>query len=110
MVVRQRNLRSSNIYFAEFYNVPKDLLAWFDDIVYENNCSIEKKEWKSKYNSYVVYDYEPFCSEGFEINILLSSFDISYLNFIKYLYNEKLSTLEYLENCVKIPSIKNYIA
>ena len=74
----------------------------------ENNCKIERKEWKSKYNSYVVYDYEPFCSEGFEINILLSSFDISYLNFIKYLYNEKLSTIEYLDNCIKIPAIKNY--
>jgi hypothetical protein len=94
----------------EFNNVNKELLPWLEDLVFENNCKIERKEWKSKYNSYVVYDYEPFCSEGFEINILLSSFDISYLNFIKYLYNEKLSTIEYLENCAKITSIKNYIA
>ena len=28
---------------------------------------------------------------------------------IEYLYNEKISTLEYLENCAKIPIIKNYI-
>ena len=54
-----------------------------EDIAEENNCRIERKEWKSKYNSYVVYDYEPFCSEGFEINILLSSFEMPYLNFIK---------------------------
>ena len=39
MAVRQRNLHS-DVYFAEFYNVPKELLDWFDDIVYENNCTI----------------------------------------------------------------------
>lgn len=95
--------------FLEIKNIDKNIIPWLEDIVDENNCHIERKEWKSKYNSYVVYDYEPFCSEGFEINILLSSHDISYLNFIKYLYNEKISTLDYLENCIKIPTIKNYI-
>ena len=88
-------------------NINKDIENWVEAIAEENNCRIERKEWKSKYNSYVVYDYEPFCSEGFEINILLSSFDISYLNFIKYLYNEKLSTIEYLDNCIKISAMKN---
>ena len=101
MVVRQRNLRSSNIYFAEFYNVPKDLLAWFDDIVYENNCSIEKKEWKSKYNSYVVYDYEPFCSDGFEINIVISSISVNSIGFIKYLYEKKRKIIDYLKRCAE---------
>ena len=95
--------------YLEIKNINKDIVTWVEDIAEENNCRIERKEWKSKYNRYVVYDYEPFCSEGFEINILLSSFDISYLNFIKYLYNEKLSTISYLENCAKIPTIKNYI-
>ena len=94
--------------YLEIKNINKDIVSWIEDIAEENNCKIERKEWKSKYNSYVVYDYEPFCSDGFEINILLSSFDISYLNFIKYLYNEKLTTLEYLENCAKIPLVKNY--
>ena len=94
--------------YLEIKNISKDFVNWVEDVAEENYCKTETKEWKSKYNSYVVYDYEPFCSEGFEINILLSSFDISYLNFIKYLYNEKLSTIEYLDNCIKIPAIKNY--
>ena len=93
--------------YLEIKNINKDIVDWVEGVAEENNCKVERKEWKSKYNSYVVYDYEPFCSEGFEINILLSSFDISYLNFIKYLYHEKLSTIEYLDNCVKIPTIKN---
>ena len=95
--------------YMEIKNVNKDIVNWVEDVAEENNCRVERKEWKSKYNSYVVYDYEPFCSEGFEINILLSSFDISYLNFIKYLYKEKISTIEYLDNCAKIPAVKNYI-
>ena len=101
MVVRQRNLNSSNVYFAEFYNVPKELLPWFDDIVYENNCVIEKKEWKSKYNSYVVYDYEPFCSDGFEINVVISSISLNNVGFIKYLYTKKRKLIEYLKRCME---------
>ena len=93
----------------EVKDVNKDMVNWLENLADEIGCRVDRKEWKSKYNSYVVYDYEPFCSEGFEINILLSSFDISYLNFIKYLYNEKLSTIEYLENCVKNTAIRNYI-
>ena len=98
MAVRQRNLHS-DVYFAEFYNVPKELLNWFDDIVYENNATIEKKEWKSKYNSYVIYDYEPFCSDGFEINVIISSVSLYSIGFIKYLYTNKLKVIEHLQRC-----------
>ena len=94
--------------YLEIKNVNRDIVDWIEDIADENNCRIERKEWKSKYNSYVVYDYEPFCSEGFEINIIFSSPDISRLNFVKYLYNEKLSTIEFLNNCAKNTAIKNY--
>lgn len=86
----------------EMKNVDQSMLAWLEDIIEENNSRIERKEWKSKYNSYVVYDYEPFCTEGFEINLVISSIDSSYLNFIKYLYDEKISTIEYLNNCIMI--------
>lgn len=85
----------------EFKNIPKELLSWFEEAALENNCTIEKKEWKSKYNSYVVYDYEPFCSDGFEINIVLSSHDINYLNFLKFLYDNKLNVIDYLNNCIR---------
>lgn len=86
----------------ELKNVNKEIVSWLEDIIEENNSRIERKEWKSKYNSYVVYDYEPFCSDGFEINLLVSSYDYSYLNFIKYLYEEKINTIEYLNNCISV--------
>ena len=86
----------------EMKNVNKDILDWLEDIVDENNARIERKEWKSKYNSYVVYDYEPFCTDGFEINLVITSHNPAYLNFIKYLYDEKVSTIEYLNNCISV--------
>ena len=95
--------------YLEFKNISRDIIDWFEYVAEENNCHIEKKEWKSKYNNYVIYDYEPFCSEGFKINVLLSSIDMSYLNFVKFLYNEKINTLEYLNNCIKSTPVRNYI-
>ena len=86
----------------EMKNIDQNILPWLEDIIEENNSRIERKEWKSKYNSYVVYDYEPFCTEGFEINLIISSREDAYLNFIKYLYDEKISTIEYLNSCITI--------
>ena len=86
----------------EIKNINKDIIDWLEAVVDENNARVEKKEWKSKYNSYVIYDYEPFCADGFEINIMISSINPAYLNFIKYLYDEKLSTIEYLNNCIEV--------
>lgn len=86
----------------EMKNVNKDIITWLENIVEENNSRIERKEWKSKYNSYVVYDYEPFCTDGFEINVIITSYDNSYLSFIKYLYDEKISTIDYLNSCIGV--------
>ncbi len=85
----------------EMKNINQELLPWLEDIIDENNGQVERKEWKSKYNSYVVYDYEPFCSDGFDISITISSHDANYLYFLKFLYNNKLDTIEYLNNCIE---------
>ena len=84
----------------ELKNVNKEIIDWLENIVEENKSKIERKEWKSKYNSYVVYDYEPFCTDGFEINLVIRSHDEAYLRFIKYLYDEKVSTIDYLNACI----------
>ena len=93
--------RNTNKYNKiELKNVDKDIVIWLENIIDENNGRVERKEWKSKYNSYVVYDYEPFCTDGFEINFVISAYDDAYLKFIKYLYDEKLNTIEFLNNCI----------
>ena len=63
---------------SEFKNVAKESIGWLENIANEYRCKIEKKEWKSKYNNYVIYDYEPFCADGFEVNLTLSSRQIEY--------------------------------
>ena len=88
--------------YLEIKNISKDIVNLVEDVAEENNCKIERKEWKSKYNSYVVYDYEPFCTDGFEINLVITSHNAAYLNFIKYLYDEKISTIEYLNSCIGV--------
>ena len=84
----------------EFLNVNNDLLKWLENIVIENNCKIERKEWKSKYNNYVIYEYEPFCPEGFTINVLISSYEFEYINFVRYLYDLKIKMINHLERCI----------
>ena len=86
----------------EIKNVDKNIIDWLENVIEENYGKIERKEWKSKYNSYVIYDYEPFCTDGFEINLVITSHNIAYLNFIKYLYDEKVNTIEYLEACAGV--------
>ena len=90
--------------YLEIKNINKDIVAWLEDIVEENNCRVERKEWKSKYNSYVIYDYEPFCSDGFEINLTCSSFSREHLDFLKYLYeNNNLNRRRNWRSCYSPP-------
>ena len=94
------NADTHNTVFMEFKNVKKTMLDWLEDTAQEYHCKVEKKEWKSKYNHYVVYDYEPFCSEGFEIIVTVSSKYPQFLNFVRYLYELKMQTINYLEGCM----------
>ena len=87
---------------VEFKGVLKETIPWLEYLADEYHCTVVKKEWRSKYNNYVVYDYEPFCSEGFEINMTLSSSSPQFLNFVKYLYDKKMSVINYLNNCIDI--------
>ena len=99
LIKKWRGNQGQAISQLEFKNVSKEILSWLENIAVENGCRIEKKEWKSKYNSYVVYDYEPFCSDGFEINLVISSIDDHRLDFISYLYENKLRDIEHLQRC-----------
>ena len=68
----------------------------------KENAIVGKVEWKSKYNSYVVYDYKPFCDDGFEITATVTSADKNTLDFVEYLYKRKQNDLELLENCLTL--------
>ncbi len=63
----------------------------------EDELGIEpkSKEWKSKYNSYVVYDYEPLCVDGFDL--IRKYGDSHKARFMQYLINKRLSDINVLE-------------
>lgn len=73
----------------------KDNIRAIERIENELGLDIIKAEWKSKYNSYVVYDYEPYCVSGYNH---LRYYPIGHkTDFLKYLINKHLSNLNVLE-------------
>ena len=102
MLVNKNYIQDKKYHCAEFKNISKELLPWFENLAWECRCKVEKKEWKSKYNNYVIYDYEPFCSDGFEINVTISSRFSQYLNFVRFLYENKIQQIGYLKACMSL--------
>ncbi|MFW6246955.1 MAG: hypothetical protein ACOC22_02135 [bacterium] len=58
-------------------------------------------EWINKYNSYIVYDYEPFCSDGFKIRYILKD-DVDYnkQKYTEFLIEKIRKTIKHLEDCL----------
>lgn len=51
-------------------------------------------EWKSKYNSYVVYDYEPYCVEGFLKCRYLEFKSEQHIKFFLYLLDKHIDNIK----------------
>lgn len=66
--------------------------------------------WQSKYNSYVVYDYEPFCSDGFIANYFIASENKNILKFYREVINNLLKNIAQLEQCYKLKSEKHPVS
>ena len=73
----------------------KDNIRTIERIEDELGLNIIKAEWKNKYNSYVVYDYEPCCVSGYSHLRYYPMGDK--VDFLKYLINKHLSNLNVLE-------------
>ncbi len=57
--------------------------------------------WQSKYNRDISYDYEPFCNDGFNINIEIKQIkeNKNKILFSRYLYEKTSKMLNHLELC-----------
>lgn len=64
---------------------------------FENELDIvpKTKKWESKYNSYVVYDYEPLSVEGFDL--IRKYDDTNRARFFQHLIDKRLSNINILE-------------
>lgn len=54
-------------------------------------------EWRSKYNSYIQYDYEPFCVEGFMKHRRLEFKSEEHIKFFLYLLNNYIDNIKQLQ-------------
>lgn len=54
--------------------------------------------WASKYNSSVVYDYEPFCTEGFDLQFDIQFKDFNHMKYAKFQIEKYLSGIKRLED------------
>ena len=93
------NETENNMYGAEITDVDKNLLDYLLDVLKENNAIIDKVEWRSKYNRYVIYDYEPFGSDGFYCVVCAHSADKNKLDFSRYLFEARQDAVNYLFAC-----------
>lgn len=53
-------------------------------------------QYQSKYNSYVCYDYEPFCTDTFFLKYIIEG-DLNTLKFLEYYINKRIQNINSLE-------------
>jgi len=82
----------------------QELREWIKALILENNCIILKMEWRSKYNSYVIYDYEPFCSDGYQIEITIDSINPVYMEYVQYEIAKRIAQINFLEEIFESPA------
>lgn len=58
-----------------------------------SECEISKKEYQSIINSYVKYDYKPFCVDSFCLNLIIFSKNFYCLEYFVYLFNKRINDL-----------------
>lgn len=61
-----------------------------------------KMEWKSKYNEYILYDYEPFCSEGYYLRFNIERTLLYKLNWVLYNANKYIKAVNSLNKLLEV--------
>ena len=78
-----------------------ELHSEIKDTIRDNGCTIDSLVWRSTYNNYVVYDYQPFCSDGFNIEMEYSG-DKNSVLFVEQLINNRLNNIRFLKRCLNV--------
>lgn len=67
-----------------------------------DRCKIVSQKYKSKYNSYIEYDEQPFITEGFTYLATLEFTSRDYMEFYYYDLTSKLDLINHLEGCLQL--------
>lgn len=93
MAKEEKNYECNLGYYEPIYK------SFITDLL--NEYSIEYTElYTSKYNTYVVYEHEPFCIEGFYYSVDVNG-KPEVINFIDYLIKHHIENIEKLNKLIK---------
>ena len=72
------------------------------DIINECNATVDKQEWQSKYNTYVIFDSHPKVVEGFLTRYVLSFKNECRKKYFFYLLDKYYLDLNYYETIYEL--------
>lgn len=67
-----------------------------------DKCKLVSQKYKSRYNSYIEYDEQPFITEGFTYTCTLEFYSEDYMEFYYYELTSKLDLINHLEGCLQL--------
>lgn len=79
----------------------KELISNVEKLLNEIDVA-HRIDWKSKYNDYVIYDYEPFCSEGFYLRFNIERTFLYKLNWVLYNANKYIKVVNSLNKLLEV--------
>lgn len=82
--------------FIGFQTSDNNIAEDIENIAIQEGVAIAKKAWQSKYNNYVVYDYKPFCEDGFYIQLLFCA-DSKMYKWLTHLLTERYKAISLFE-------------
>lgn len=94
------------------FKIPKDKRiiirleeAQYADLILNarlDRCKIVSQKYKSKYNSYIEYDEQPFDIDRFKYSVTLEFSSEDYMEFYYYDLTSKLDLINHLEGCLEL--------
>lgn len=67
------------------------------NLLYSYGINISSEKWRSMFNTYVEYDYEPFISAGFDYEMYFGDEPEGVFDFAAFLITRQLERIELLE-------------
>jgi hypothetical protein len=79
----------------------EELISNVEKLLDESDITY-KMEWKSKYNEYVLYDYEPFCTEGYYLRFNIERTLLYKINWVLYNANKYIKAVNSLNKLLEV--------
>ncbi len=79
----------------------EELISNVEKLLDESGITYKLK-WKSKYNEYVLYDYEPFCTEGYYLKFNIGRTPLYKINWVLYNANKYIKAVNSLNKLLEV--------